>query len=487
MRIENVYRTEGVPTKTFIEPPNYAELLVDIRNPHKPVIIEGQSGTGKTTVVKKILERETELNRAKYLSARITSHLIEIEKIANSPEIGVFVIDDFHRITADLQEKIANLAKISAEEGEEARLPKLVLIGINQVGSGLIQLVPDLAKRFGIHRVAPADQHGTLALIQAGETDLNIKIQDPISIYIEAQGDYWLTQLLCQTICISAGVTETCSTEKTIVSDLQYIRTRIINRLHASYSTPAKEFCRGRRFRPSNDPYFKLLKKVAEGHSATIDLTMLANSAPDIRASIISIKDGRLRILLDAKPDVAKYFYFNEKTSIFAIEDPALFYYLKHLNWDSFRAECGFRAGADEYEYDVAISFAGENRELARYIAESLNDLDVNIFFDEYFENNYLGKAWGKEFKRIFSEASRFIVVLLDKHHLDKIWPTFERDCFIPRIKNESVIPIRLDNSIFAGIPNDIVSIYFPFDAADPDWKDKTTTQVVYRLIDRIA
>ena len=47
--VEEIYRTEGVPEFTFVRPPNYNEILVDIRNSGKPVIIEGQSGTGKTT------------------------------------------------------------------------------------------------------------------------------------------------------------------------------------------------------------------------------------------------------------------------------------------------------------------------------------------------------------------------------------------------------------------------------------------------------
>ena len=54
--LEEIFRTEGVPEFTFVKPPNYNEILVDIRGPGKPVIIEGQSGTGKTTVAKKIIE-----------------------------------------------------------------------------------------------------------------------------------------------------------------------------------------------------------------------------------------------------------------------------------------------------------------------------------------------------------------------------------------------------------------------------------------------
>ena len=55
--VEEVFVTEGVPAYTFVPPPNFNDIFLDIRHPGKPVLIEGQSGTGKTTCVKKILER----------------------------------------------------------------------------------------------------------------------------------------------------------------------------------------------------------------------------------------------------------------------------------------------------------------------------------------------------------------------------------------------------------------------------------------------
>jgi hypothetical protein len=42
--LEDVFVTEGVPEHTFVKPPNFTALLVDIRRLAKPVIVEGQSG-----------------------------------------------------------------------------------------------------------------------------------------------------------------------------------------------------------------------------------------------------------------------------------------------------------------------------------------------------------------------------------------------------------------------------------------------------------
>jgi hypothetical protein len=102
-------------------------------------------------------------------------------------------------------------------------------------------------------------------------------------------------------------------------------------------------------------------------------------------------------------------------------------------------------------------------------------------------EANFLGKAWSAQFKAIFGEKSKLVVCLLDKHHAEKIWPTFEREHFAPRVADESVIPIFLDDTKFVGIPQDIVGIHFVFDPSDPNWRTRATDQIVLKLIDRIS
>jgi hypothetical protein len=484
-KLEDVFVTEGVPQYTFVEPPNYVDILIDLRKPGKPVIIEGQSGTGKTTTVKRIIQ-DVGLEGVTYLSARNPKDVEIVEKIILDRNQGFYVIDDFHRLPESLRERLADIAKLAAEQTDTAQLPKLVVIGINQVGSDLIQLVPDIAKRTGIHRIQPGTKAEISALIRAGSQKLNVVFADPDAIFAESSGDYWLTQQLCQTICAMARITETADAEATLPIDTPSVRTRVVGRLQAAYYPAVKEFCRGRRFRPSNDPYFKLLRTVGSQEGSIVDLNELANALPDVRGSINNIKERRLSVLLESKSLCRQYFYYNAETKNFAIEDPALFYFLKHLDWDRLRSDCGFRETTRDREWDVAISFAGENRELAKHIAEELEFLDIHVFLDEFYEDNYLGKAWGERFKAIFSDESDLIVCLLDHNHLKKIWPTFERDCFSGRVPDGDVIPIFLDDAVFPGIPKDIVSIHFKWEPNDPEWRRKATDQIVLRLIDRI-
>jgi hypothetical protein len=382
--VEEIFVTEGIPQFTFIKPPNYNEIFLDIRRKGKPVIIEGQSGTGKTTTVKKIITQLSDDIAISYYTARQPNDILNIKSIYEERRSGYFIVDDFHRLPNDLQTTLANLAKLSAETSDE-NLPKLILIGINQVGASLINMVPDIAKRCGIHRIHPANKELTLQLIENGEEKLNIKIDNPDGIYEESKGDYWLTQSLCQTVCIQNNVIETVIEIISANFIAEKVRKSMVGRLTHAYKEPIKEFCRGRRFRPSNDPYFKLLKLISSQESSIVDLNELANANNDLRASINGIKENRLSILLESKPNCAQYFFYDKETKVFAVEDPAFFYFMRHVDWEEIRRECGFRDNARVKEFEVAISFAGENRPLAKYIAERLQTIDVSVFLDEHY------------------------------------------------------------------------------------------------------
>lgn len=486
-RVEEVFRTEGVPEFTFVRPPNFNDILVDIRNPGKPVVIEGQSGTGKTTTVRKIIAECLPDGGFEYLSARKANDIPRILRLAEGKVGGRYIVDDFHRLENDTQAKIANIVKIAAEEIEDNAYPKVVIIGINKVGSELIHLVHDIAKRCGIHRIKPATLETTSELIAKGEERLGLRLADQDKIFAETKGDYWLTQLICQSICLMNNITETQPHRSTLNFNLAALRTRVTEKLEHSYQETVKEFCRGKRFRSTNDPYLKLLRSVSEQDSSIVDLTELANANSDVRGSINNIKEKRLSILIESKPVCERYFYYNPETKHFAIEDPALFYYLKHLNWDDLRKGCGFRAGARDFDFDFAISFAGENRAIARTIADQLEVLDCSVFYDEFFEANYLGKTWHKSFMEVFSDKSRFVICLLDKYHLEKIWPTFERECFAPRVPEAAVIPIYLDDTVFLGIPRDTVGISFRLGDTPPvELANRVTDEIVFKLMSRL-
>ena len=56
------------------------------------------------------------------------------------------------------------------------------------------------------------------------------------------------------------------------------------------------------------------------------------------------------------------------------------------------------------YEYDVALSFAGENREYVREIAKKLKAKKLKVFYDEFEETNLWGKDLYQYLKYIYKE-----------------------------------------------------------------------------------
>ena len=66
--LEDVFVTEGIPQYTFVKPPNYNEILLDIRK-RKARNFEGQSGTGKTTTAKRIINQLSSDIEINYLTA----------------------------------------------------------------------------------------------------------------------------------------------------------------------------------------------------------------------------------------------------------------------------------------------------------------------------------------------------------------------------------------------------------------------------------
>jgi ABC-type phosphonate transport system ATPase subunit len=125
--LEEVFVTEGVPEFTFVPPPNFNDILLDVRRPGKPVIIEGQSGTGKTTCIKKVLEKLGTAN-VEYLTARQAADISRIEHIVHQQLPGTFVTEwgesennrraKFYRLTKlglrQLKQETANWGRISA-------------------------------------------------------------------------------------------------------------------------------------------------------------------------------------------------------------------------------------------------------------------------------------------------------------------------------------------------------------------------------------
>lgn len=101
------------------------------------------------------------------------------------------------------------------------------------------------------------------------------------------------------------------------------------------------------------------------------------------------------------------------------------------------------------FKYDVAISFAGEDRVFAESIAEGLRDNDVKVFYDNFYAEDLWGSDLSVKLREIYHGSSQFCIMIISNHYIDKMWPSHERQQAIDRMIKEKgnayILPVRLD------------------------------------------
>jgi len=63
-------------------------------------------------------------------------------------------------------------------------------------------------------------------------------------------------------------------------------------------------------------------------------------------------------------------------------------------------------------EYDVALSFAGEDRPYIEQVATGLQDAGVSVFYDGFEQVNLWGKDLAEHLGEVYGKRSRFVVVV---------------------------------------------------------------------------
>jgi GTPase SAR1 family protein len=105
--------------------------------------------------------------------------------------------------------------------------------------------------------------------------------------------------------------------------------------------------------------------------------------------------------------------------------------------------------------HDVAISYASEQREYARRVADILRAKGVRVFFDPFFETKMWGKELPEYLMNVYYKESRYCMIFISKDYVSKAWPTFELKCAIARSvesMGDYILPIRFDNSEVPGL-----------------------------------
>ena len=106
-------------------------------------------------------------------------------------------------------------------------------------------------------------------------------------------------------------------------------------------------------------------------------------------------------------------------------------------------------------EYDVALSFAGEDRDYVSKVAAALRSLNVDVYYDEFDSLNLWGKDLYVYLDEIYRKKARYCVLFLSAHYAAKAWTNHERRSAQARAfssNQEYILPARFDSTEIPGI-----------------------------------
>jgi hypothetical protein len=105
--------------------------------------------------------------------------------------------------------------------------------------------------------------------------------------------------------------------------------------------------------------------------------------------------------------------------------------------------------------FDVAISFAGTEREYAQQLAEALRDAGYAVFYDDFYPEQLWGKNLTVFFDEIFRKKARYCVMFISKEYQARKWTIHEARSAQARAfeekGNEYILPIRVDDTELEG------------------------------------
>lgn len=110
---------------------------------------------------------------------------------------------------------------------------------------------------------------------------------------------------------------------------------------------------------------------------------------------------------------------------------------------------------AEDRDYDIALSFAGEERGYVDRVANLLKERGVKVFYDLFEEADLWGKDLYVHLSEVYNKRARFTVMFISKAYANKLWTNHERKSAQARAFQEAqeyILPARFDDTDIPGV-----------------------------------
>jgi len=109
-----------------------------------------------------------------------------------------------------------------------------------------------------------------------------------------------------------------------------------------------------------------------------------------------------------------------------------------------------------KFEYDVALSFAGREREHAEALAQILEREGFSVFYDEFYPEQLWGKDLFTFFDEVYRKKSRYCVIFVSREYNEREWTIHERRSAQARALKEKgeeyILPIKVEDVELDGL-----------------------------------
>ena len=133
------------------------------------------------------------------------------------------------------------------------------------------------------------------------------------------------------------------------------------------------------------------------------------------------------------------------------------------------------------YEYEVALSFAGEDREYVEKVANLLKENNIKVFYDSFEQANLWGKDLYTHLADVYQNKAQYTVIFISASYAKKQWTNHERTSAQARAFSENkeyILPARFDDTSISGVPATIGYISL---------KEVTPEQLTLLIIEKLS
>lgn len=349
--INEIFPLDGPPIFTFVEPPRFDELQHALRRMGTGLIVEGPSKVGKSTAIQKAMEAMGIAPGDQiWMSGNRPPPFDElrhkIDELLDAKRDTWLFIDDFHHLEDErYRRELASGMKVLADRPQNQRHGKITLIGINPLGSSLVQVMPDLDGRFVTIRldIEKDWQRSTkiAELIILGEQAANIRFKRRDEFVVAAAGSFFFAQYLCNKAAVKAGIRETQRQLVEIDLGPVDVIAAIQSDLATRFRVPMLDFATFDAAAPPRGAGLSLLWLLARSEDGSLPVREARLRFPMLTAAFDWLLESNISRCFQEHPALKGLLYYNRATQTLTMENPQLKFYLRALDWEEFARASG--------------------------------------------------------------------------------------------------------------------------------------------------